>query len=99
AWKARLPGPGSSSPVIVGDRVLVTCFSGYGVPGARAGDVRHLKRHLVCVGRKDGQIRWQREVSARLPESPFQPPFLTLHGYASSTPVSDGKRVYVFFGK
>ena len=31
AWKTELPGPGSSSPIIVGDRVFVTCYSGYGI--------------------------------------------------------------------
>src|SRR4051812_21521248 len=29
-WKAALPGPGSSSPIVHGDRVFVTCYSGYG---------------------------------------------------------------------
>ncbi|MCB1087709.1 MAG: PQQ-binding-like beta-propeller repeat protein, partial [Verrucomicrobiae bacterium] len=29
-WKADLPGPGSSSPIVWGDRVFVTCYSGYG---------------------------------------------------------------------
>ena len=29
-WKTALPGPGLSSPIIVGDRVFVTCYSGYG---------------------------------------------------------------------
>lgn len=29
-WKTALPGPGSSSPIIIGDRVFVTCYSGYG---------------------------------------------------------------------
>jgi outer membrane protein assembly factor BamB len=34
-----------------------------------------------------------------MPEQEYEGPFLTLHGYASSTPASDGNRVYVFFGK
>ena len=25
AWKARLPGPGASSPIVVGEKVFVTC--------------------------------------------------------------------------
>ena len=29
-FRTPLPGPGSSSPIIVGDRVYVTCYSGYG---------------------------------------------------------------------
>jgi outer membrane protein assembly factor BamB len=34
-----------------------------------------------------------------LPEAEFGGPFITLHGYASSTPATYGERVYVFFGK
>ena len=29
AWKAELPGAGVSSPIVVGDRVFLTCYSGY----------------------------------------------------------------------
>jgi outer membrane protein assembly factor BamB len=29
-WTADLPGKGSSSPIVLGDRVFVTCYSGYG---------------------------------------------------------------------
>ncbi|MDG1895344.1 MAG: PQQ-binding-like beta-propeller repeat protein, partial [Fuerstiella sp.] len=31
AWKTSMPGPGVSSPIIVGKRVYVTCYSGYGL--------------------------------------------------------------------
>src|SRR4051812_4569956 len=47
-WKAELPGPGTSSPIIVGDRIFVTCYSGYG-DGGRGGDLAKLQRELVCV--------------------------------------------------
>ena len=30
-WTARLPGPGLSCPIVIGDRVVVTCWSGYAV--------------------------------------------------------------------
>ena len=36
-WKSPLPGPGSSSPIVVGDRVLLTCYSGYGVNRDKPG--------------------------------------------------------------
>lgn len=54
-WTTPLPGPGTSSPIVVGDRVLVTCYTGY--EGGRGGDASGLKRVLVCVNRKDGKIR------------------------------------------
>lgn len=97
-WKVELPGPGSSSPIVVGDRVLVTCWSGYGTRRGDAGDQNDLQRHLVCLDRKTGSTLWDRSVPAVLPEDNYGGMFAE-HGYATHTPVSDGKRVFVFFGK
>lgn len=97
-WKVALPGPGHSCPIIVGDRVFVTCWSGYGVDRGNPGQQEDLKRHLICLDRKDGKTIWDKSVSAVLPEDRYGGMFAE-HGYASHTPVSDGKRVFVFFGK
>jgi outer membrane protein assembly factor BamB len=97
-WKAQLPGFGSSSPIVVGPRVFVTCYSGYGTGDRGAGRVEMLQRHLVCVARDSGQILWTRTINGGSPEDDFNG-YLTEHGYASNTPTSDGERVYVFFGK
>jgi len=92
-WKMPLPGPGSSSPIVQGDRVFVTCYSGGGAGAAT------LTRHLVCVRKADGRLEWQREIAAELPEDPYEG-FLTEHGYASSTPVTDARGdVFGFLGK
>ena len=96
-WKVALPGAGTSSPIVVGDRVFVTCYSGYG-NGQRGGDITKLQRELVCVDRADGRILWSSAVPAAQPEDSYDG-FLAEHGYASHTPASDGERVYVFFGK
>jgi outer membrane protein assembly factor BamB len=96
-WKTELPGPGSSSPIVVSDRVFVTCYSGYGTNTAGSGNVNDLKRHLLCLNRSDGQIAWTVDVAAAA-EDYFRG-YLTEHGYASHTPVSDGEAVYAFFGK
>ena len=100
-WKTRLPGPGASSPIVVGDRVLLTSYSGYGEvpPDIDAGESEKLKRHVICVDRESGRILWQKSVKPKLPETPFRPPGTSTHGYSSSTPTSDGEQVYVFFGK
>ncbi|MEX2175704.1 MAG: PQQ-binding-like beta-propeller repeat protein [Pirellulaceae bacterium] len=95
AWKTELPGPGTSSPILVGERIYLTAFSGFGVPG-QEGSRDELVRHLVCLDRQDGKLLWKNEVPARLPE---QERIRDDHGYASSTPVSDGERIYCFFGK
>lgn len=95
-WKAELPGAGSSSPVIVGDRIFLTCYTGYAVPGEDDGDITQLERHLLCLDRKTGDEVWRKSVKARQPE---QDRIREDHGYATSTPVVDGERVYVFFGR
>ncbi len=59
-WKTELPGAGVSSPIIVGDRVFVTCYSGYGLDRQNPGEISNLKRHLVCVDRSSGKILWQK---------------------------------------
>ncbi len=97
-WKLDLPGPGASSPIVWGDRVFVTCYTGYGLTSGNPGDQEDLRRHLLCVDRKEGKVLWDKEVKARLPETRFGG-FMAQHGYASSTPATDGERVYVFYGK
>lgn len=98
AWKTPLPGPGSSSPIIVGDRVFVTCYSGYGTGRGAASDIKQLQRHLICVSLKDGQVLWSKEVAAKQKDEPYNG-MLGKHGYATSTPVSDGEHIFVFFGR
>jgi len=97
-WTCPLPGPGASSPIVLGDRIYVTCYSGYGVPDGPVGAISELKRHLVCVDRASGNIVWNTATAADSPEDPYQQ-MLREHGYASHTPVTDGERIYVFYGK
>ncbi|MEL6107369.1 MAG: PQQ-binding-like beta-propeller repeat protein [Planctomycetota bacterium] len=99
AWKSPMPGPGASSPIIVGEKVFVTCYSGYGLSQEQPGDIDNLVRHLVCVDLKSGEKLWQQDVKAALPEDPYSGIGVTAHGYASHTPVCDGTNVYAFFGK
>lgn len=49
-WKAPLPGPSGSSPVIWGDHVFVS------TPDAQKN------LNLVALNRKDGSVRWQKQV-------------------------------------
>lgn len=95
AWKTDLPGPGASSPVLVGDRVFLTCWTGFAVPGRPGGAEADLRLHLVCLDRRTGKLLWDRDV-------PAKPPVKKLtrggEGYASGTPAADTDRVYCFFG-
>lgn len=107
-WKVDLPGWGSSSPIVYGGKVFVTCYSGYGTvegsgtrrggPSVEAGDPGTLKRHVLCFDAATGERLWEETVAATGEEDEYRG-YLTEHGYASATPVTDGQRVYVVFGK
>jgi outer membrane protein assembly factor BamB len=97
-WKTELPGLGSSSPIILGDRVFLTCYTGYGLSESDPGDMENLARHVVCVKRADGKIVWTKEYKSDGRESNYSGNGAR-HGYSSSTPATDGERLYVFFGK
>lgn len=96
AWKTELPGPGTSSPVVFGKKVFITCYSGFNVPGEE-GQMEDLMLHLVCLDRATGKKLWTTDVKPKLPElEQFR---RDKHGYASGTPAVDAERVYVFWGK
>jgi len=97
-WKSKLPGPGSSTPIVWGERVFVTCYSGYGDGKDNQAAPEQLRRQLVCLERQTGQILWRKDVAATLPESKYKAQ-IQQHGYCTSTPVTDGERVYAFFGR
>ena len=90
AWKLDLPGSGSSSPIIAGDRVFVTCYAGE-VGGSA-------KRMLISVDAKTGKQQWTHVLPAPDGEDDYRG-YITEHGYASGSAVSDGENVYAFFGK
>ena len=96
-WKVDLPGPGASSPIVVGDKVFVTAYSGYGLK-ANEGDQKDLRRHLLCLNRKTGDKLWDKTFEPKLPEHIYAGEG-AYQGYAGNTPVTDGERLYVFFGK
>jgi hypothetical protein len=96
-WKKDLPGPGLSSPIIIGDRVVVTCWTGYAI-GNDQGSLEDLKRNVVCLDRNTGDVLWNKVEDAVLPEDSYDGMFAE-NGYASHTPATDGDRVYVFYGK
>ncbi len=88
-WKTSLPGAGSSSPVVSGNHIFLTCYKGTG---------NDVVRYLVCVLRDTGKIAWQKTIETVTPEDAYRG-FINEHGYASNTPVTDGKHVFAFFGK
>jgi hypothetical protein len=97
AWRVPLPGPGSSSPIVTGPRVFLTCYTGYGTTTNDPGDITKLTRHALCLDRATGKLLWSHAVKATLPNKPYQGQYITTHGYASSSAVTDGRSVYFFF--
>lgn len=81
-WKVSLPGPGNSSPIVSGGRVLITCAENEGK-----------KRNLYCFDRRTGAKLWERTV-----EFPTVEPTHPSNPYCASTPVADGSRVIVWHG-
>lgn len=93
-WKTELPGPGTSSPILAGNRIFLTCWTGYGATKEKST----LSRELLCVDRDSGKIQWAKPLPGESTIDPFEG-FLPEHGYASHTPVSDGDKVFVYYGR
>lgn len=96
-WQTALPGPGASSPIVYGEHIYLTCYSGYGVDPEETADVAALQRHLVCVDHATGRVLWKADMPPQSRDFEYVN-FINKHGYASSTPVADASGVYVFYG-
>ncbi len=81
-WKIPLPERGNSTPVVWGDKIFVT----------QAIESENL-RALLCFSRRDGKLLWQQGVKWDEKE-----PSHKTNPYCSSSPVTDGERVIVWFG-
>jgi len=97
-WRTALPGSGVSSPVVAGNRVYLTAYTGYGIDMEKPGDPQDLVRHLLAFDRSNGKELWRASVHSNGKVDPYRG-FITQHGYASSTPVVDGDMIYVVFGR
>lgn len=110
-WKAAIPGRGHSSPIVWGNRVFVTtAVEGDVVPGAKA--VKHTsdgkeflhpdsigadRKHqfkVIALNRETGKIVWEALAWEGTPYDNRH----RKSSYAASTPATDGKMVYAFFG-
>lgn len=81
AWRRAVPGKGHSSPIVVGDRLLLTTFL-----------EETNERVLLCLDRRTGAEQWRQVVFSGPVETMH-----ALNSSASSTPASDGKHVFVTF--
>lgn len=81
AWKVAVPGTGHASPIVWADHV----FTVTALPDTE-------ERVLLALDRRSGRTRWQTAVLA----SPFERKH-PLNSHASSTPATDGTRVFTAF--
>ena len=95
AWKTPLPGSGASSPITFGDHIYLTSYTGFLVPGQPRGSQNDLKRQVLALDRESGEIVWQKEIAAKLPEEDN----IRDHGFAANTCAADEAGVIAFLGK
>jgi outer membrane protein assembly factor BamB len=109
-WKVEVPGNGSSSPVIWGDKIFLQTAIETDKKGASdevaAAETQDRPFHggraptniyrfdLVCIDRNTGAILWQKTAREEMPHEGHHPN----HGFASYSPVTDGAHVWASFG-
>lgn len=81
-WKAPLPGPGNSTPIVWGDQVFVT-------QAVEDGG----KRLLISFDRKTGKVLWEKGTLFAHKEQSHD-----TNPQCSSSPATDGERVIAWFG-
>ena len=103
-WSATLEGRGWSSPIVSGDRVIVTSaippappedakkglYFGGERPDVADGEVRWV---VTCLDAASGMTRWETVIARGPPPGPVH----VKNSYASETPVTDGERIYAAF--
>jgi hypothetical protein len=107
-WKAELPGRGSATPIVWGDRVFVVAA----VKTDRVADANDLPKAdpkfekkteaprnfyrfvVLCFDRKGGGLLWKQTANEAMPHEGHHP----THSYAAGSPTTDGKSLYVSFG-
>ncbi len=87
-WKVAIPGRGSGSPVVWGDKVFVVTAVPQG-----AGNIPKHKFNLLCLSRSTGEILWQQTAAEATPGEVTH----KTNSYASASPCTDGQHVYASF--
>lgn len=105
AWKTPIPGRGWSSPIVWDEKIFLTSAVNEGeeeapkkglyLGGDRTGPPAAAHRWMVyCLDVQSGKILWERQAHQGVPESSHH----LKNTFASETPVTDGERVYAYFG-
>jgi len=90
-WKVPVPGRGSSSPVVWGDRVFVT--TAVSESGRTAEGVPH-RFMVMAFDRATGEVAWERVARE---EAPHEAAHRQNGTFASASPVTDGEVLIASF--
>ncbi|MEO2035082.1 MAG: PQQ-binding-like beta-propeller repeat protein [Planctomycetaceae bacterium] len=103
-WKRDVPGRGWSSPIVWGDRVFLTSAinsaesekpkKGLYFGGNRPKPQSNFRWMVYCLDLHSGNIVWQKQVHEGAPDSGIH----LKNSFASESAVTDGERVYAYFG-
>jgi outer membrane protein assembly factor BamB len=100
-WKVEIPGRGSSSPVVWGDRVFLLTAVPVGAAGEEAhrprGGLQPLVAHryvVLAIDRRTGKTVWERVAKE---EAPHEPSHAENGTWASSSAITDGEHVIAYF--
>lgn len=105
SWNRDIPGRGWSSPIVAGDRVILTTVvntdeteaakKGPYFGGERAEPATTVHQwKVVCLDLATGAVLWEKQVHEGVPATPIH----IKSSYASETPVTDGRHVWCMFG-
>ena len=100
-WKTPIPGRGHSTPIIWRDRVFVTTAVATEEqprpdrPRRRRTRLVPHEFRLIAVDRDSGEVAWS---SVAVTTRPHEGYHRSLSSFANASPVTDGERVYAFFG-
>lgn len=111
AFKVPIPGRGLASPIVWGNRVFVLSAvpaddEAYAASQKAAAEklerqewppsVEPVKQRFVvmALARDDGNVLWQKTATERVPHESH---YIT-SSWASASPLTDGKRLFAFFG-
>jgi outer membrane protein assembly factor BamB len=90
-WKKEIPGRGSGTPIVWGDRIYLTTA----VPTSSSGAAQGTYDFVVyCLDRNTGEEVWRKVATSAVPHEQIH----VTNTYASASPTTDGERLYVSFG-
>src|SRR5437016_8677120 len=107
-WKTPIPGKGSATPIVWGDRIFIPTAVDAKRPIADSElpkiDPRFERKTqspgtyhqfiVLCIDRQTGKVRWQQVATEQVPHEGHHP----THSYAAASSTTDGKYLYVSFG-